>query len=93
MLVHAKPDRHLRHLVTALGDLLDSFGLEFFGKTLLTHGNSNWASGLRLRGVKKTRGDSSRVGNAVLNCLSYTLLESHQWSPSEMLSQRRYVCR
>jgi hypothetical protein len=51
VLAHAKPGRHLRHLVPALFDLLDRFGLEFFGESLLTHSTSNWASVLRLRGV------------------------------------------
>ena len=51
VLTNAKPGRHVGHLVAALGDLFDRFGLEFFGVSLLTQGTSYWASGLRLRGV------------------------------------------
>ena len=37
VLAHAKPGRHIGHLVAALGDLLDRRGLEFFGVSLSGH--------------------------------------------------------
>lgn len=49
---------HVGHLVASFDDLPDRVGLEFFGASLLAHGTSYWASGLRLRGVWKMQGDS-----------------------------------
>lgn len=51
VLAYAESGGCVGHLVATLGDLFDRFGLEFFGLSLLTHGTSYWASGLRLEGV------------------------------------------
>jgi hypothetical protein len=55
-----KPGRYLGNRVTPLKDLTDRFNLEFFWKSLLIHGTSYWASGLRLEGVYKFRVDSQQ---------------------------------
>lgn len=36
VLADAEPGRYVGHLVTSLSDLLDRFGLEFLGVSLLT---------------------------------------------------------
>lgn len=61
VLANTKPGGYVGHLVTTLGDLFDRFYLEFFGLSLPAHGTPYWASGLRIRGVWKTRGDSDVV--------------------------------
>lgn len=60
VLADTKPGGHVSHLVASLSDLPDRFDLEFFGVSLFTHGTSYWASGLRLRGVYRIRGDSDQ---------------------------------
>ena len=51
VLANTKSGGYVGRFVATLGDLLDRFGLEFFGVSLLSHGTSYWASGLRLRGI------------------------------------------
>jgi hypothetical protein len=45
-----KPGRNLGYRVPQFDDLTDRFDLEFFWKSLLTHGTFYKASGLRLSG-------------------------------------------